>query len=146
MSAPMRERLEAAFADLRAQRDKIVEFDAAMKTRRTVVTSKNRMVSATVDCRGKLVELSLKGNRYRSMAPAELAALVVETVATAQDKALKEALAAAAELMPRAAKFAGLADGDLDADRMYEAAVQMVGDPVFPEPGADVEAGVTGGV
>ena len=144
MSAPLQERMEAALADLRAQQEKIREFDAAMVGRRTVITSKNRMVSATVDSRGKLVELALKGNRYRSMAPAELGALIVETVGRAQDTALKESLTAAAELIPHAQEFAGLGEGGLDLDGLFEAAVRLGEEPIFADdPGADIERPVT---
>jgi len=127
--------MDAVLADLRAQREKIREFDAAMAVRKTVVTSKNRMVSATVDSKGKLVELSFKGNRYRSMAPAELASLIVETVGTAQENALKETLTAAAELIPHARKFAGL-EGGLDLDGMFDEAVRIAERPL-PESGVD---------
>jgi hypothetical protein len=134
--------METALADLRAQREKIREFDAASAARRTVVTSKNRMVAATVDSRGKLVELSLKGNRYRSMAPAELASLIVETVAKAQEDALKTSLTAAAELLPRALKFAGPDGAAPDLDGMFDTAFKLAGEPVF---GGDA-GGATGGL
>jgi len=139
--------MEAALAELRAQREKIREFDATVASRKTVMKSKNQMVSATVDSRGKLVELSLKGNRHRSMAPAELASLIVETVAKAQDAALKESLTAAAKLVPDAMRFARLDDGDLDVDRMFDAAIRLAEEPVFaPDSAGDVEGRVTGDV
>ena len=52
MSAPLHNRFESALADLRAQQEKIRDFGAAMAARTTSVTSKNRMVSATVDSSG----------------------------------------------------------------------------------------------
>jgi DNA-binding protein YbaB len=141
MTSPLRERMEAALADLRAQREKIREFDASVASRKTVMKSKNQMVSATVDSRGKLVELSLKGNRYRTLPPAELASLIVETVAKAQDAALKESLTAAAKLLPDGMRLAGIADGHLDVDRMFDEAIRLAEDPVVAADSAGDAAG-----
>jgi len=107
-----------------------------MAARTTSVTSKNRMVAATVDSSGRLVELAFKGNRYRNLPPAELSALVVETVAKAQQAASKEAMAAAADLIPEGFGFPGLTGGDVDLDGMFDAAVRLAEQPVFADEAA----------
>ena len=141
MSAPLHHRMESALAELRAQQEKIRDFSAAMAARTTVVTSKNRMVSATVDSGGKLVALAFKGNRYRSIPSAELSALVVETVTKAQQTAAKESMAAAADLIPEGLGFAGLFEGDVDLDGLFDAAVQLAEQPVFADGAAGGGAG-----
>ncbi|MET9016685.1 MULTISPECIES: YbaB/EbfC family nucleoid-associated protein [Streptomyces] len=47
-------------------------------------TSKDRLVTATVDARGTLTELKFNSSRYRSMAPSELSAVLTDTIAKAQ--------------------------------------------------------------
>ncbi|MFE9360581.1 YbaB/EbfC family nucleoid-associated protein [Streptomyces olivaceoviridis] len=49
-----------------------------------MATSKDRLVTATVDARGTLTELKFNSSRYRSMAPSELSAVLTETIAKAQ--------------------------------------------------------------
>ncbi|CAL9378577.1 hypothetical protein SUDANB121_01018 [Nocardiopsis dassonvillei] len=46
--------------------------------------AKNRLVAATVDGTGRLTELKFHTDGYRSMAPAELSAAIVEVVGRAQ--------------------------------------------------------------
>ncbi len=46
--------------------------------------AKNRLVTATVDGTGQLTELKFHTDGYRSMAPAELSAAIVEVVGRAQ--------------------------------------------------------------
>jgi DNA-binding protein YbaB len=133
--------MESALAELRAQQEKIRDFSVAMAARTTAVTSKNRMVSATVDSGGKLVELAFKGNRYRSLPPAELSALVVETVTKAQETASKESMAAAADLIPAGFGFPGLAGGDVDLEGMFDAAVRLAEQPVFADDATGDDAG-----
>ncbi|WP_253874417.1 YbaB/EbfC family nucleoid-associated protein [Actinomadura rupiterrae] len=57
---------------------------AELRERTASATSANRLVTATVDARGGLVGLTFNTTRYRTMAPAELAAAVSETVVEAQ--------------------------------------------------------------
>jgi DNA-binding protein YbaB len=133
MSAPMEEQLESAIAELRAEQEKINGFAATMAGKTTEATSRNRMVSAKVDSQGKLVELSLKGNRYRQLAPAELSALVVETVRKAQDAAAKQTMAAALALLPDGFGIPGTHAGERDLDAMFDAAIRLAEEPIFAD-------------
>lgn len=142
MSSPMQDQLQAALAELGEQRSRIREFQDGMLERRTSHTSKNRTVSATVDSGGRLVELSLRGNRWRSQSPAELTALIVETVSTAQRRAADEAAELALGLMP--AGLAEILDGPVDFEGMVERALRLADLPVLesdrPTPEEDRDA------
>ncbi|MGW3652426.1 YbaB/EbfC family nucleoid-associated protein [Streptomyces sp. NPDC000878] len=50
-------------------------------------TSKDRLVSATVDARGSVTELKFHTTRYRAMAPTELSAVLLDTIGRAQREA-----------------------------------------------------------
>jgi len=130
MSTSLQNRMESALANLRAQQEKIREFGFLMAERKVAVTSKNRMISATVDSYGRLVDLAIKGNRYRSLAPAELAKVIVETVAKAQDSAAKQTMAAAAEISPKAFEFGSLTGREFDLDAMFDAAARLAEQPI----------------
>jgi hypothetical protein len=84
-------------------------------------SSTDRMVTATVDGQGRLVDLKLTGKRYRQLAPAELTGRIVETVRAAQEDAARQAANALADILPPGL---GLPiGGELDLGAMFDAAV-----------------------
>ncbi|MGI5229455.1 YbaB/EbfC family nucleoid-associated protein [Actinoallomurus sp. CA-142502] len=113
--------LNAAIADLRAEQARIEAATDRMSSVTGSAVSKDRAVTATVDSQGRLVELKLAAERYRRIAPAELAASIVATVRQAQDDAFREATSMLSGLMPDGL---GLPlSGDLDLAAMFDAAV-----------------------
>ncbi|MFD7135395.1 YbaB/EbfC family nucleoid-associated protein [Streptomyces sp. NPDC059894] len=50
-------------------------------------TSKDHLVSATADARGAVTELKFHTTRYRTMAPTELSAVLLDTIGRAQREA-----------------------------------------------------------
>ncbi|MDX3849465.1 YbaB/EbfC family nucleoid-associated protein [Streptomyces sp. AK02-01A] len=56
-------------------------------------TSKDHLVTATVDSRGSLTELKFNSSRYRSMAPSELSALLTDTIGKAQEDVAAQMMA-----------------------------------------------------
>jgi DNA-binding protein YbaB len=117
--------LQAALADLRAEQERIKEASDRMAKVTGSATSKDRMISATVDSQGRLVALKLAGTRYRQLSPKELTSRIVEIVRSAQDDSARAGMTMMRELMP-----AGLGvpvDGDFDLDAMFDAAVTSMG-------------------
>jgi hypothetical protein len=137
MSTPLRQKLDAALADLRVQQTRIREATEQLAKATSTVTSKDRAIEATVDSQGKLTAIKLKGTGYRKLAPAEFAARVVDTVRSAQDIAARQAADVLTDLMP-ADLGQGIprtvpADGGWDIDAMFEAAARAVRKPIFPD-------------
>jgi DNA-binding protein YbaB len=132
MSTPLQDRLESALESFRAQQEKIRAFQERMADRTTTVTSKNRMVVVTVDATGLLTGLEFKGNRYRTLPPAELGALVVETVASAQQEARTAAMQAASELRSGGG-LGSIGSGGRDLDSIFRTALDAVNTPIFEE-------------
>lgn len=87
MSSPLQNRFEQAFAEFEEQKTAISEFERKLAESSMTVTAKNRAVSVTVDGQGDLMELKFPTNAYRTMAPAELSSLLVETIRTAREQA-----------------------------------------------------------
>ncbi len=136
MSTPLHEQMETALADLRAQQARIQGASEQLAKTTGKATSKDRSVEAVVDNKGTLTSLKLKGTGYRKLAPAELAAKIVETVRAAQDAAAAQASEWLAGLMPTGLGFglgptAPAADGTWDIDAMFGAAARAVAEPLF---------------
>jgi YbaB/EbfC DNA-binding family len=130
MTNPLND-LDAALAGLRAEQTRIRAASDQMNAVTGSATSKDRMISATVDSRGRLVDLKLKGTRYRQLAPAELTARIAETVREAQDSAARTSAATLAGLIP---PELGLpVDGEVDLDAMFEAALGAANLPIFDD-------------
>ncbi|MFD9698000.1 YbaB/EbfC family nucleoid-associated protein [Lentzea sp. NPDC059081] len=79
--------VDSASADLDQERAKLSRL-SELWSLHTVVHSKDHAVSVTVDGRGELVDLSFGGSKYRSMPAAQLASLILETVARARADAM----------------------------------------------------------
>jgi DNA-binding protein YbaB len=87
MSSPFQDQLDEAMAALREQQTKIQQVQQDLQQASFSVRSKDRMVTATVAAQGELRELKFHSNDYRSMAPAELSAALVEVIAAARKQA-----------------------------------------------------------
>ncbi|MFI0469574.1 YbaB/EbfC family nucleoid-associated protein [Saccharopolyspora sp. 5N102] len=143
MSSPLFNEMEAAMAELRAQQDKIREAQEQAQKETTSATSKDRMITVTVDHQQRLTAVKFDGTRYRSLAPAELANRIVELVREAQEDAAGKALAMFAQLAPTGLG-SGITDvmgGDFDLDRMFDEAVRQARemDDLLPDERKDGE-------
>jgi hypothetical protein len=121
MSNPPEYDMGQAIAELRAEQARIRAAGERMTSVTGSATSNDRMVSATVDSRGRLTGLKLTGTRYRQLAPAELCTRIVSTVRAAQEDAAREAAGTLAGLLPPGLGLP--VGGDFDLDAMFDAAV-----------------------
>lgn len=116
-------RATAAMAD---ERRKLAEFQNKVSETTTVVQSRDRMVSMTFTGRGELSKLTFNNTRYRSMAPAELAAVITDTLTTGRN----EAMAKLGGLMDPDAlpgiAFGDLARGNVDLNEVVNAVIGPV--------------------
>jgi DNA-binding protein YbaB len=113
--------MQNAIAELRAEQAKIQEAGERMSRLTGSASSADRMITATVDSQGRLVDLKLAGGRYRKLAPAELTGRIVETVRAAQENAARQASDAFAGLLPPGLGMP--VGGEFDLDAMFDAAV-----------------------
>jgi hypothetical protein len=73
-------RLEHERRRLDEQKRRLDDLGRLWKEETTTVRAKDNTFSMTFDGRGDLTELSFNGTRYRTLAPAELAHRIVETL------------------------------------------------------------------
>ncbi|MEU4677723.1 YbaB/EbfC family nucleoid-associated protein [Micromonospora sp. NPDC023737] len=126
MTSPLYDRIEQAYAEFEEKKAAISGVEQQMSGAQTTVTAKNRAVSVTVDGRGDLVEVKFPTNAYRTMAPAELGGLLVETVKSAREEARHKAMKLFESILPPGLPLAGLLRGEKTADQMFDEAMQSI--------------------
>ncbi|AUI60349.1 YbaB/EbfC family DNA-binding protein [Amycolatopsis sp. BJA-103] len=76
----MRRMKDEALAALERQRETAKETSRVWREETTTVTAEDRSMSMTFDGRGELTGITFTGSKYRSMAPAQLASVIVDMV------------------------------------------------------------------
>jgi len=97
-----------------------------VRTAKTTVQDRERLLSATVDGHGELRQLVFHGDAYRDLAPAELADLIVQTVAKAKDGARRKAMAGVQALTDDLPGLGDTARGAATVDELIEGIVGLV--------------------
>ncbi|QWF82758.1 YbaB/EbfC family nucleoid-associated protein [Amycolatopsis sp. CA-230715] len=119
MDSPYEEEVSKLLAELKEQREKVSGAVDDMHAVRETVVSKNKMLKATVDGQGKLVELEFRGDRWRDLSPAELSAIVVEVVTGAQEKSRGIVTELASALAPEGVNVSELLSEKPDIDALF---------------------------
>jgi hypothetical protein len=79
------------------------------------------MVSATVDARGAVTELKFHTTRYRTMAPAELSAVLVDTIGKAQQEVAAKMEEILGPITPEALEIGDVTSSHPELAEMLEA-------------------------
>jgi DNA-binding protein YbaB len=106
--------ISQVMADLEKQREELTRLQREMPEINGSAKSKRRQVSATVDARGDVVNLKFHGTGYRSLAPAELANVIIETIRDARAEAQKQLWDVVGDAFPEGMEFADLTTGNYD--------------------------------
>ncbi|MEV0135000.1 YbaB/EbfC family nucleoid-associated protein [Dactylosporangium sp. NPDC050688] len=130
MTIPLHNQVEHAMAQLRATQDALDAVQRELSETTTSSTSRNRAVTVTVDGRGEITAITFPTGAHRSMAPAELGELLVETIREARQAASQTAVSLFTPLMPSGTNLGALLDGDLDLDGMIAEALQAATAPL----------------
>ncbi|RKR86736.1 YbaB/EbfC DNA-binding family protein [Micromonospora pisi] len=131
MSSPLQNRIEQAFAEFEQQKIAISGIERKIEAAKTTVTAKNRAVTVTVDGRGDLVEVKFPTNAYRTMPPAELGSLLVETTKAAREQAREGAAELFQTILPAGMPILDMLNGSVDFDEMMSEAMRAANEP-FP--------------
>lgn len=128
MSTPLHNSLEQAQAELANTMATFQEVRQRLADAGTTVTSKNRAVSVALDAQGNVSEIKFLTSGYRAMAPAELGALLVSTIAEARAVVTSQLAELFEPMMPGGSALDVLS-GDFD--------LEAVMDKAFAETAAD---------
>lgn len=114
MNAAFESMLNDMLAEIQKQRESLIRLQQGAPEISGSARSKRRQVSAVVDARGDLVELKFHGMGYRSLAPAELATIIVDTVCEARAEAQRQLWDIVGENFPDETQFAEIVNADYD--------------------------------
>ncbi|GAB3451607.1 YbaB/EbfC family nucleoid-associated protein [Actinophytocola sediminis] len=130
MLSSMHNDLAQIFGDLQKQRADLTEAMARMQSVTGTATTRDRMLKATVDGRGRLTELVLRGDRWRELSAKELSAKIVDVVTRAQDKATSGITDVVAGMAPEGLDVRKLMEqgGDPDALPDFDGDWESAGD------------------
>lgn len=133
MSNPLQDKIEQAFADLEHSQAAITAIQDELAAGSTTVTSKNRAVEVTVDGHGAVTEIKFPTKAYRTMAPAELGSLLVETLGEARRESEEAATNLMRTTLPDSGPLLAAFGGSTDFDTVLEElTTQLAGPPWQP--------------
>lgn len=120
---------DGAMAALEVEQRRLGELDRVWKDETTTVRSRDQSFSMTFDGRGDLSDVSFHGTRYRTLAPAELAHLIVTTVAAGRLQSVEKMAATMSGSLP-GVDFVALATGKVEPRAVLDALIKPVFDRI----------------
>ncbi|MFI5843121.1 YbaB/EbfC family nucleoid-associated protein [Catenuloplanes sp. NPDC051500] len=132
MSSPLHNQVEQAYAELEKKRAALSEVQGSLAGASSTVQSRNRAVAVTMSSRGVVTEIKFPTGAHRTMASAELGALLVETIEAAREEAMRRTMSAFEGLLPSGLPTADLLMGDgtdagLDLEALVSEALRASG-------------------
>ncbi|MER5393455.1 YbaB/EbfC family DNA-binding protein [Saccharopolyspora sp. NPDC002686] len=113
--------LEAAMAALDEERQRLDEISRIRREETTVVQAKDHSLEMTFDGNGELAELKFNGAKYRTMAPAQLASVIVETLRVGRAQSMEKITSLlSSDLLP-GIDLAGVMSGKVDPQSVVDA-------------------------
>lgn len=123
------------------KRSKLADHRQFMAESTHTVQAKNKTLSMTFDGHGELTSMKFLDTRFRSMAPAELAHLIVETLRTGRAQCLDKISENIGSSLP-GLDIAGLISGKSDPGTVFETLLNgMLGDGMGELPGGSTQEG-----
>jgi DNA-binding protein YbaB len=110
--------LENLFESYQQQRMGLTALQNEMKAISVTVASPRREVEVTVNSTGGLTDLKFPTSAYRRLAPAELSALILDTLGQARSEAREESAALLTPLLPPGFNAKNLVSGEITVDDM----------------------------
>lgn len=134
---PLDAEMNEAVAKLKEIRAVADEAGKAIADTSQTLMSKRRLFSVTVDAGGGLTALTFNGEAYRTLAPAELAKMIVDTTKEARELCRAEAAKAVHEIWPEGAADFDAMSGATGLDDLMAGFMKAMG-PSFTE--AEIKA------
>ncbi|MDT7783365.1 MAG: hypothetical protein QOF58_1784 [Pseudonocardiales bacterium] len=125
------EAAEAALADFEREHRRIAEVNTTIAEASTTTRAKDRSLSIDFDGRGEITAITFHGTKYRSMAPTELAHVLLETIRAGRAECVRKMSEAMGDDFLPGISFADLASGKLDSEDVFQKLVEpFIGDGV----------------
>jgi len=127
MSAGMEDAARRAEQEFMRTQDKLKSIRDKLEGSVTKVRSADRMVTITLDMNGFVEAVEFHSQKFRKMAPAELGAVLAETLRNAQKQARARVLRAYQPLLPVGLPANGM-PGGRNLEQLFEEAKRAVVD------------------
>ncbi len=124
ISENQQDAVKEALNELRNRKDSFQETMAELREIREKAMTKNKQIEATVDSAGRLTGLTLRGDRWREMAPNELCTKIIEVVTRAQDKASAKMAETMAGFLPGGMDLQEMRKNGPDIDSIIDEAIE----------------------
>lgn len=87
MTSSFQDQMESAMAEIQQQRARLLQTRQDLEKLTVSASSKDHLVTVSAGGTGDVKEIKFNRNDYARMAPAELSAVLVETIAKAREQA-----------------------------------------------------------
>ena len=111
-------RLETMFEEYQSQRLTLTDLNSKIHAISVTVSSPRREIEVTVNHGGAITDLTFTGTSYRKLAPKDLSALILRTIADAKERAAAESAELLAPLMPNGLDARELLAGRASLDQL----------------------------
>ncbi|HEX9540328.1 MAG TPA: YbaB/EbfC family nucleoid-associated protein [Streptosporangiaceae bacterium] len=138
MSSNLNFSLAEATAELRRQQERLQGVRSRLRDVKSKVTSKDGMITVTLDGRGDVSSIAFNTTKFRRMAPAELGAALVEVIGRARAQGREQVADAYREFLPPGLNMEEMLAGKADFGRMFDDAVQKANDIMARGPAGDL--------
>lgn len=118
MDKEIDERLRRALSGYRRKREQFLAAQKKLRAASATSTSRDRLVTVTVDVRGNVTALRFNSAGYRSMDETDLAELIMDTMIKARAKVRSQARQVVEPLLPAGASFDEIAAGNAPWERL----------------------------
>jgi hypothetical protein len=128
MTTEMHGFLEEATKELRRQQARLKAVRRKLERTATKVSSRDRMVTVTIDHTGDLERIEFNSQKYRRLPPAELGTVLVETIRQAQAQNRERLARAYQPLLPGPMDIGPAVTGRADLDELFDGAIRQAGE------------------
>lgn len=112
--------IDAAMAALDKERRRLDDISKARQEETTTVQAKDHSLEMTFDGSGELTDLKFNGTKYRSMPPAQLASVIVQTLNDGRAQSMAKLTdLVSSDIMP-GVDLAGIASGKVDPSSVLD--------------------------
>jgi hypothetical protein len=141
MDSSLDRQLETAIAEFNATRERLESLGSMFPDDDAVtIRSSDRRVSVSAGPRGEIRSVKFHGESYRTLAPAELGKIVMETVERARREAVEATREKVSAAFPSA--FGSIGNGEIDLDNVWTSFLRSIGhEELADEFGDDKETG-----
>jgi DNA-binding protein YbaB len=125
MSAQPHESFEEAVNELRRSQERLQSLRGELQSKATKVTSKDGMVTVTLDGKSEVTSISFNSAKFRRMAPAELGAVLVETISRARGEGRSRVIDAYKSMFPKGMDIDAIMNGKFNANKIFDDAMRQ---------------------